>query len=214
MNLDNKNFYYNKLTHTITKDILDGLSSGISFEQLHYYWPYKSIRIVDNEEYLNFTYQVSRIKKESWKGDDIRGSSGPDHCGYPHIELEFLYKERAWIKNHKYKEWMIANVVAHELHHIAQNIQHFNIHEIEDIPRHMRENPYVKYFLNPYEVEAYQIGFRAESNISGKSIEQCIERFLSNYLKSKIISNEEYNAIFVNWLNVDVKLVEVNNESE
>ena len=98
MNLNNKDFYYNELTHKITNEVLEGLNAGINFEQLHYCWPYKKIKLVDNEEYLNFTYHVSRIKKDMWKGNDIRGSSGPDYCGYPHIELEFLYKERKWIK--------------------------------------------------------------------------------------------------------------------
>ena len=50
----------------------------------------------------------------------------------------------------------------------------------------MRENPYVNYFLNPYEAEAFLIGFRAESALSGKTIEECAMLFLGNYLKSKL----------------------------
>jgi hypothetical protein len=209
LNLNDNNFYYNDLTHTVTNDILQGLNCGINLEQLHYYWPYKKIKLVNEEEYFNLTYHVSRIKKDKWKGNDIRGSSGPDYCGYPHIELEFLYKERKWIKNHDYKFGSVINIVAHELHHIAQNIQHFSIHGIEDIPRHMRENPYVKYFLNPYEVEAYHVGFRAESAMTGKAILTCIENFLENYLKINLINKKEFDIICVNWLNVEVKLVEV-----
>lgn len=209
MNLNDYKFYYNDLTNKITTEILEGISSGINFEHLHYYWPYKKIKLVNEEEYLNLTYHIERIKKQDWKGNDIRGSSGPDYCGYPHITIEFIYKERKWIKNHDFKERLIANVVAHELHHIAQNIESFNQHGCENIPRHMRENPYVKYFLNPYEIEAYQIGFRAESDYSGDTIEKCIERYLSHYKLSKIISQKEYEFIFVKWLNAEVKLVEV-----
>ena len=209
MNLNNKDFYYNELTHKITDEIIQGLHAGINFEQLHYHWPYKKIKLVDDEEYFNLTYHVSRIKKDKWKGNDIRGSSGPDYCGYPHIELEFIYKERKWIKSHDFKFSSIINVVAHELHHIAQNIQHLNMHGIEDIPRHMRENPYVKYFLNPYEIEAFKIGFRAESDVTGKTINECIELYLENYLQSNLINKKEFEAICVNWLNTEVKLVEV-----
>jgi hypothetical protein len=192
------------------KEVLEGLWAGISFEELHYYWPYKKIRLTEGEEYLNFTYNVNRIKKDNWKGNDIRGSSGPDYCGYPHITLEFMYKARKWIKTHDYEESIVGNVIAHELHHLAQNIRNINnLETIESIPRHMRENPYVKYFLNPYEIEAYQVGFRAESDISGRTVGQCIDRFLENYRKLELINRKEYNAICVNWINNEVKLVEV-----
>ena len=194
MNLNDKDFYYNELTHKITDEVISGLDSGINFEQLHFWWPYKKIKLMYDEEYLNLTYNIVRIKEEKWIDNDIRGSTGPDYCGYPHVNLEFLYKAKKWIKNHNYKRCMISNVIAHELHHAAQKINNINQYEhIEDIPRHMRENPYVKYFLNPYEVEAYQVGFRAEASVAGCTITNCIERYLINYLKKDLLTKEEYN---------------------
>lgn len=210
MNLNDKDFYYNELTHKIADEVIQGLNCGINFENLHFWWPYKKIKLMHDEEYLNLTYNVIRIKRKNWKDDDIRGSTGPDYCGYPHVHLEFLYKARKWIKNHSYDLGSVVNVVAHELHHAAQKINNINKYEdIEDIPRHMRENPYVKYFLNPYEVEAYEVGFRAESSVTGRTIEDCIERYLMNYFKKDLLTKEEYNKICVNWLNSEVKLVEV-----
>ena len=208
MNLNDNNFYYNKLTHKITTEILDGLSAGISFEQLHYYWPFKKIKLLEDEEYLNLTYYVTRIKEQNWNGNDIIGSTGPDYCGYPHVQLSFLYKEKKWIKNHDYKFSTVANVVAHELHHAAQNIQNFSEFKVAKNTENI-DNPYVDYFLNPFEVEAYQIGFRAESAISGNSIESCIETYLQAYRKNNLISKEDYDKIYVKWLNATVELVEV-----
>ena len=118
-------------------------------------------------------------------------------------------------KRHNYNYAEIANVVAHELHHLTQDMLYFSIEGIEDKPRHMRENPYVKYFLMPAEIEAFHIGFRAESDISGMSIERCIKKYLNSYAKSGALNSFEYEKILVNWLNPEIKLLKgvINNES-
>ena len=79
----------------------------------------------------------------------------------------------------------------------------------------MRENPYVKYFLMPAEIEAYHIGFRAEADISGMSIEYCIKKYLDNHLNAKNLNKHEYESILVKWLNPKIELLKgvINNES-
>ena len=70
------------------------------------------------------------------------------------------------------------------------------------------------YFLNPIEVEAFHIGFRAESDQSNKSIEECIRKYLNNFLNDDRITKKEYENIIVKWLKPEIKLLKgVNNES-
>ena len=209
------NFYYNEVTKKITNDILDNLEMSISYDQTQYDWPY-DLKI-DEEEfyYFNFTYSIERIPKKYFIKNDITGTSGLDECCMPHVKINMLLQERKWMKNHNYKFAEIANVVAHELHHLTQDIAYFSIEGVEDKPRHIRENPYVKYFLMPAEIEAYHIGFRAESDLSGKSIEYCIKKYLDNHLNAKNLNKHEYENILVNWLNPKIELLKgaINNES-
>ena len=98
----------------------------------------------------------------------------------------------------KYKYAEIAGVVAHELHHLTQNF---------DIAIRPKEySPIVNYFLNPIEIEAFHIGFRAEADISDKTIDACIRKYLDNFLKKRI-TMKEYEKIRVKWLNPKIKLL-------
>ena len=73
----------------------------------------------------------------------------------------------------------------------------------------------VEYFLNPIEIEAFHIGFRAESNQNLEPIENCIKRYLDNFLKDDRINQQEYEKIIVKWLKPEIKLLKgvKNNES-
>ena len=203
--INKKDFYYNNLVHQITEDILENLSLSINYDQTQYVWPY-DIKIDDEEEYINFTYSVSRIPTNQFIKNDIIGSSGLDECCLPHIKIQMLTQERKWIKNHNYKYSEIANVVAHELHHLTQDFSLVDYNFGETI---------VDYFLNPIEIEAFHIGFRAESCLSSKSIEDCIRYYLNFYLNDNRITDKEYEKILVNWLNPEIKLLKgvINNES-
>lgn len=199
-------FYYNKLAREITDDIFNNLNDGIKWDQTQYEWPYDLL--IDKEEdfrYLNFTYSVERISKKYFIKNDIVGSSGLDEACMPHIKIHMLMQERKWIKNYDYGYAQIIGVIAHELHHLAQDFESADYKMPDNI---------VDYFLNPIEVEAFHIGFRAESNENLESIANCIKRYLNNFLNDNRINQEEYEKIFVKWLKPEIKLLKgVNNES-
>jgi hypothetical protein len=72
----------------------------------------------------------------------------------------------------------------------------------------------IGYFLNPIEIEAFHIGFRAESAQSGKTIEDCIRKYLNNFLNDNRITKKEYEKILVKWTKPEIKLLKgVNNEN-
>ena len=199
-------FYYNKLASKITDDIFDNLNDGIKWDQTQYDWPYDLI--IDKEEdvrYLNFTFSIERIPKKDFIQNDTIGSSGLDEIGMPHIKIRMLMEEKKWIKNHDYNYGQVIGVIAHELHHLTQ--------DFELVDYSMPDN-IVDYFLNPIEIEAFHVGFRAESIQNSESIQNCIERYLDNFLKDNRINQKEYEKILVNWLQPEIKLLKgVNNES-
>ena len=199
-------FYYNKLSDKIANDIFDNLSSGIKWDQTQYEWPYDLI--IDKEEnlrYFNFTFSVERIPKRGFIKSDIIGSSGLDEACMPHIKIRMLMQERKWIKNYDYDYAQVIGVIAHELHHLTQDF------ELADYS--MPDN-IVDYFLDPIEIEAFHIGFRAESAQNKEPIENCIKRYLDNFLNANAINKEQYEKILVKWLKPKIKLLKgVNNES-
>lgn len=204
--VNNLGFYYNKLAIKIADDIFENLNDGIKWDQTQYEWPYDLL--IDKEEdsrYLNFTYSVERITHEDFIKNDMIGSSGLDEAYMPHVKIKMLMQERKWIKNHDYDYAQVIGVVAHELHHLVQ--------DFELVDYRMPDN-IVDYFLDPIEVEAFHIGFRAESAQKLEPIENCIKRYLNNFLNCNAINQKEYEKILVNWLKPEIKLLKgVNNES-
>jgi hypothetical protein len=200
-------FYYNKLAARITDDIFENLNYGIKWDQTQYDWPYNLI--IDKEEdiqYINFTYSVDRVPSDEFIKNDIVGSSGLDEICMPHVKIHMLMEARKWIKSHFYDYAQVIGVIAHELHHLTQDFELVDYKRPENI---------VDYFLNPIEIEAFHIGFRAESSHSNKTIEECIKKYLNNFLNDDRITKKEYENIFVKWLKPEIKLLKgvINNES-
>ena len=117
----------------------------------------------------------------------------------PHVNIQMLLQERKWMRKHQYEYAEIANVVAHELHHLAQ--------DFELVDYSFDQESIIDYFLNPLEVEAFHIGFRAESDITGRSIEYCIRTYLSNFVENDLITKKECESILVKWLKPEIKLL-------
>ena len=199
------NFYYNELSDKIADDIFTNLGNGIKWDQTQYDWPYDLI--IEKEEdlrYLNFTFSVERVPKKDFIKNDIVASSGLDEACMPHIKIHMLMEERKWIKNHDYDFAQVMGVISHELHHLAQDFELINYSMPDNI---------VDYFLNPIEIEAFHIGFRAESDQNLESIEEPIKRYLNNFLNTNVISQEEYEKILVKWMKPEIKLLKgVSNE--
>ena len=204
--INNLSFYYNKLASKITDDIFQNLNDGIKWDQTQYDWPYDLI--IDKEDdcrYLNFSYMIDRIPKKDFIKNDIIGTSGLDEICMPHVQIHLLMQKRKWIKKNDYQYAHVIGVVAHELHHLTQDF---------DLVNYQMPDNLVSYFLNPIEIEAFHIGFRAESAHSNNTIEECIKRYLDNFLIDNRITKEEYENIIVKWLKPEIKLLKgVNNES-
>ena len=200
-------FYYNRLASRIADDVFDNLNYGIKWDQTQYEWPYDLI--IDKEDdacYINFTYSVDRIPHHEFVKNDIVGSSGLDEICMPHVKIHMLMEARKWIKNYDYEYAHVIGVIAHELHHLAQDF---------DLVDYAMPDNIIDYFLNPIEIEAFHVGFRAEAAQSDRSIEECIKKYLDNFLNDNRITKKEYENILVKWLKPEIKLLKgvINNES-
>lgn len=204
--INENSFYYNELATKITDDIFENLNYGIKYDHTQYEWPYDlSIDKEENLCYMNFTYFVDRIPSHEFTKNDIIGSSGLDEICIPHIKIHMLMEERKWIKSRYYDYAQVLGVIAHELHHLAQDF---------DLVDYRMPDNLIDYFLNPIEVEAFHVGFRAESAQSNKTIEHCIRKYLDSFLNDDRITKKEYENIVVKWLKPEIKLLKgVNNES-
>jgi hypothetical protein len=204
--INENNFYYNELATKITDDIFENLNYGIKWDQTQYDWMYDiSIDKEENLRYMNFTYSVDRIPKHEFTRNDIIGSSGLDEICIPHIKIHMLMEARKWIKSKYFDYAQVLGVIAHELHHLAQDF---------DLIEYEMPDTLIGYFLNPIEIEAFHIGFRAESAQSGKTIEDCIRKYLNNFLNDNRITKKEYEKILVKWTKPEIKLLKgVNNEN-
>ena len=204
--INENSFYYNELATKITDDIFENLNYRIKYDHTQYEWPYDlSIDKEENLRYMNFTYFVDRIPHYEFTKNDIVGCSGLDEICIPHVKIHMLMEERKWIKSQYYDYAQVTGVIAHELHHLAQDF---------DLVEYSSPDNIVDYFLNPIEIESFHIGFRAESDQSGRTIEECIRKYLDNFLNDNRISKKEYENIVVNWLKPEIKLLKgVNNES-
>ena len=199
-------FYYNKLAETIANDILDNLELGIKIDETQYEWPYELLIDKEDEDtkYFNFTFGIDRIPSKHFIKNDVVATSGLDECCMPHIKMQFMLQENKWIKKHDYTYSQIIGVVAHELHHLSQDF---------DLVDFTAGN-ITEYFLNPIEIEAFHIGFRAEADNSNKSIKECIESYLNNFLDDERITTEDYKKIIVKWLKPEIKLLKGVNGNE
>jgi hypothetical protein len=57
----------------------------------------------------------------------------------------------------------------------------------------------MNYFMCPAEVEAFHVGYRAESFITGKTMEELMRAYLENYKDE--LTDEQIETIIVAWLN-------------
>ena len=197
MDLNCSKFYYNDLTNLIVKEIKLSLLKGDKCHEGYVSWPY-SYKLDSDAQIVHWVYSVFRSKKPRTDRWDIHAWSGVNEYSEPSIELAFLLKKGIWTKKNGIDLPELSNVVAHELHHLTQ---------FEDYCEKKPENlASYEYFLLPCEKEAFHIGFRAQSNISGKSIEQCMLDYLKPRKKTGDLTQQQVNKVVDAWLNVEWKL--------
>jgi|10_taG_2_1085330.scaffolds.fasta_scaffold42475_3 hypothetical protein len=193
MDLNCPHFYYNDLTKLITHQIIDSLSSGKKHLEGYVKWEYP-FALHEKHNYFYWTYSIHRSSKNIKDDWDIHAWSGLSETDEPGIEIGIILKKGIWAKNHGIDLPELSNVVAHEIHHLTQG-EDFCEKKLDRLTSY-------DYFLLQCEKEAFHIGFRAQSDMSGKCIEQCMRGYLEPRFKSKELTKKQVDDIVNAWINV------------
>jgi len=150
----------------------------------------------DDVAILKWVYNVSRTQpdvfKESGRSYDLVATAGYDECGEISIYITIVIKKGAWIKKIDIDYAELLGVVAHEVHHITQSEELLSLScDIKS------DNEDLLYFLEPSEVEAFHIGFRAQCLISGEDMKTAI----LTYLAYRSLTSAQKELIADAWVN-------------
>ena len=197
MNLHDENFYYNDLTQFISDRIHECIGEGLKANYGYVYWPYP-VEILNESNTVQYSWQIHRAAiNYRW---DVLGFAGANESFEPSIDLHFVLQKGIWSKRAGIDVGTIKNVVAHELHHIAQNS------DGNSDPK--TESPF-QYFMLPHEIEAFHIGFRAQADYCNVSSESLMEDYLQARIAYGDLTVDQADEVVAAWLRPEWDLVNV-----
>tara|TARA_B100000900_G_C20577050_1_gene715775 strand:+ start:609 stop:1244 length:636 start_codon:yes stop_codon:yes gene_type:complete len=203
MNINDKSFFYEDTVSVIAESILGLMSHSVKSFETHERWDY-NIPIADDLEgmlYFNWRMAVHRVEGLKAKYD-LQGYAGRDCFDEPSIDINIILPKGVHQKKVKIDRCDLFEVVAHEIHHLAQNIEN------NAFSRNRALSARMSYFLDPCEIEAFHIGVRASSSVSGRSFEETARKYLNAVYPAA--SNEELNLIVHTWKNTKFELFQSN----
>lgn len=195
MDIHDQNFFYQETAEDVVNSILGLYKQGIKSFESHELWSY-DVPISTEEEdhkYFNWKFEVFRSDELDDEAYDLIGFAGRDCHDEPSIEIGVVLPKGKHQKKTKLCRASLFDVVCHELHHLAQNIDnnHFS--------RPSKEEGKISYFLDPFEVEAFHIGTRAHAAISGLAFEEIARNYIRKSWPEG--SEEQVTRVVTAWKN-------------
>ncbi len=170
ININSSDFYYQEISEPLTDQVLDLIKSNCKEFFDYFSWVYN--HPIDNEgRPVGFKLKVVRSESQILRGYDIWGSAGFDECAELSIWITIVIPPRVWQKNIVIDRAELLGTISHELHHIAQSLQNLDLEN--------KESGKLKYFLDPCEIEAFHIGVRAQSKLSGIAFSSLAKKYLT-----------------------------------
>jgi hypothetical protein len=194
-------FYYNDLSQSIADGILKALKSGVSSSRTYALWEYPIF--IDAEDDLiqwAFDVQYAIDDDAGFRSFDVWGSAGFNEDYIPEVTFTIVLPRGVSLEDSNIDYAELFGAVAHELHHTAQKNEGICEYEWET------NNKQVRYYLNPTEIPAFHIGFRAQCALSGADM----ETEMRSYLSLQDIDNEETELIVGAWMNPNFEIAEEN----
>ena len=198
----NKDFFYDEVSRPITDQIIRSIKSGQKHFDDYIFWPYEDIPILENLRHVNWSFRI--VRAPSIDKPDIWASAGVGESFEPTLDIAIILKKGQHQKSATIDYSELFGVVVHELHHIAQNIEktgHF-------FARPNGKSEKLSYFTDPIEVEAFDLGFKAQSHLSGK----CYEEIVRDYLSLQCLSKDDIDVIVSLWRGSDYQVLRKNLE--
>ena len=174
MNIYDDNFFYQETAEPIVDSILMLLSQGIQSFESYEQWLYDAPLSSEEENYQHFNWRFSVLRTNDapeWNYDII-GFAGRDCFDEPSVEVGIILPKGKHQKKIKIKRAELFDVVSHEILHLAQNIENSVFH------RNKKEKGKLSYFLDPFEIEAFHVGIRAQSKLANLKFEDVARSYL------------------------------------
>ena len=192
-------FYYNDLSRSITDGILKALKSGVSSSRAYALWEYP-IFIDAEDDLIEWTFDVQYVDDVGNRSFDVWASAGFNEDYIPEVTFTIVLPRGVALEDNNIDYAELFGAVAHELHHIAQKNEGTCEYEGET------DNDQVRYYLNPTEVPAFHIGFRAQCALSGADM----ETEMRSYLSGQEINADETELIIGAWMNPSFEIAQEN----
>lgn len=192
-------FYYNDLSQSIADEILSALKSGVSSSRAYALWKYP-IFIDAEDDLIEWTFDVQYVDDAGNRSFDVWASAGFNEDYIPEVTFTIVLPRGAALEDNNIDYAELFGAVAHELHHIAQKNEGICEYEGET------DNDQVRYYLNPTEIPAFHIGFRAQCALSGADM----ETEMRSYLSGQEVDTDETELIIGAWMNPSFEIAEAN----
>jgi len=192
-------FYYNDLSSSIADEILSALKSGVSSSRAYALWEYP-IFIDAEDDLIEWTFDVQYVDDVGSRSFDVWASAGFNEDYIPEVTFTIVLPRGAALEDSNIDYAELFGAVAHELHHIAQKNEGTCEYEGET------DNDQVRYYLNPTEIPAFHIGFRAQCALSGADM----ETEMRSYLSLQDIDTDETELIIGAWMNPSFEIAQEN----
>jgi len=206
ININDKGFFYQEIAETIVDSILEMLQRGIKSFESYEQWPY-NVPISSDEEdyrYFNWTMNVVRSDSANFKYD-LFGIAGRDYADEPSVGITIVLPKGKHAKRTKIDRSELFDAVSHELHHLAQNMENNS---------YMKEGQHtgkLAYLLDPYEIEAFHIGIRAQAHLSGRSFESIAREYIQRSWPEG--TKSQVNRVYTAWKDTDFPVFKQNMEA-
>ena len=192
-------FYYNDLSQSIADEILSALKSGVSSSRAYALWKYP-IFIDAEDDIIEWTFDVQYVDDVGNRSFDVWASAGFNEDYIPEVTFTIVLPRGVALEDNNIDYAELFGAVAHELHHIAQKNEGICEYEGET------DNDQVRYYLNPTEIPAFHIGFRAQCALSGADM----ETEMRSYLSGQDVDTDETELIIGAWMNPSFEIAQEN----
>jgi hypothetical protein len=192
-------FYYNDLSQSIADEILSALKSGVSSSRAYALWKYP-IFIDAEDDIIEWTFDVQYVDDVGNRSFDVWASAGFNEDYIPEVTFTIVLPRGVALQDNNIDYAELFGAVAHELHHIAQKNEGICEYEGET------DNDQVRYYLNPTEIPAFHIGFRAQCALSGADM----ETEMRSYLSGQDVDTDETELIIGAWMNPSFEIAQEN----
>jgi uncharacterized membrane protein (UPF0127 family) len=212
--LSDTDFYYNDVIDDVINDVISLLPDEMGDEEVEvddifdYSWPYPIDSDVWAENYDDGSLPFFEVNVEivpvdfeeshpGWNIDAHAGWGG--ESGSVEITISLRPGFQVTTKEIMALERELANVVAHEIHHLTQEGGPFERPSCSRLPPATGDS-YYEYFTSACETPAFLIGFRAESSRTGRPVEDLVKGYLENQVSANLIDASEASDIADRWL--------------